>query len=164
MSLIATTRFNDETFAENNKYKESKGMGEGCLYGQRMRIKEKVLLNTQMFVVEMNNQTNKIEGIGLIRNLIVTDKYYKVYENSDFNRYIYKGTHRMSREELCGINEALVECIERMCFKGKTHLKRLPGITVVSDKLLASSAPTGLIYKKEIKDAFTIKYRGELEC
>lgn len=163
MALIATTRFNDETFAENNKYKELKGI-QGVLYCQRLRIKETVLLNTPLFVIEMNNQRNKIEGIGLIRNLIVTDKYYKVYDNSDFNRYVYKGAYRMSREELCELNEPLVECVERMCFKGKSHLKRLPGITVVSDKLLASSAPEGVSFKKEIKDMFMVKYRGEFAC
>ncbi len=163
MALIATTRFNDETFEENNKYKESREIN-GVIYCQRLRIKEQIPLNTPLFVIEMNNQHNKIEGIGLIRNMIVTDKYYKVYENSDFNRYIYKGEYRMSREELCEMNEGIVECIEKMCFKGRSHLKRLPGITVVSDKLLASSAPEGISYKKEIKDMFTLKYRGELEC
>jgi hypothetical protein len=164
MAYIATTRFNDATFEENTKYKEAKGVS-GSLYCQRLRIKEKVPLNAPMFVIEMNNQHNRIEGIGLIRNLIVTDKYYKVYENSDFNRYIYKGEHRMTRDELCELNQTVVECIEQICFKGKTHQKRLPGITVVSDKLLASPAMMGLNLKKEVKTMFAFKYRADdVDC
>lgn len=162
MALLATTRFNNETFAQNVAYKELRGV-QGCLYCQRLRIKEQILLNAPLFVIEMNNERNRIEGIGLIRNFIVTDKYYKVYDNSDFNRFIYKGEYRMSREELFELNSQVVDCIEQICFKGKTHQKRLPGITVVSEKLLTSPATLGLNLKKEVKDMFMFKYRGEVE-
>ena len=37
----------------------------------------------------MNNERNRIEGIGLIKNLLVVDKRHKIYENNDYNRYIY---------------------------------------------------------------------------
>jgi hypothetical protein len=112
----------------------------------------------------MNNDKNRIEGIGLIRNFIASDKYYKVYENSDFNRYIYKSEYRVSRVELMELNSELVECIETMCFKGKTHQKRLPGITVMSDKLLATLGTTSGKITEQIKESFMLKYRGELDC
>ena len=158
MSLVATTRFNDDTFAENNKYKEEKGI-TGCIYGIRLRIKEEVPLDTLMFVIEMNNDHNRIEGIGLIRNFILTDKYYKIHPNSDLNRYVYKGEHRIIREEMLEFNEELVECIEEMCFKGKSHQKRLPGITVASENLLKSPSTKGLNIKREIRYMFVLKYR-----
>lgn len=161
MSLIATTRFNDETFAQNRIYKEEKGV-RGCIYCQRLRIKDTIPLNVPMFVIEMNNERNRIEGIGLIRNFIITDKYYKVYDNSDFNRYIYKGEHRMDREELNEINPEAVKIIESICFKGKTHQKRLPGITVLSDKLMSLPVAAGMNIKNEVKTMFMLKYRGEL--
>lgn len=160
MALIATIRFNELTWGENLAYREAKGI-QGCLYGLRLRVKEQIPLNTPMFVVEMNNDKNRIEGIGLIRNFIASDKYYKVYENSDFNRYIYKSEYRVSREELMELNSDLVECIETMCFKGKTHQKRLPGITVMSDKLLATLGTTSGKITEQIKESFMLKYRGE---
>ena len=162
MSLVATTRFNDVTYAENNKYKEEKGM-TGCIYGIRLRIKEEIPLDALLFVIEMNNDHNRIEGIGLIRNFIATDKYYKIHPNSDLNRYIYKGSHRVTRKELIDMNEGLVECIEMMCFKGKSHQKRLPGITVASENLLTSPATKGLNIKKEIRYMFVLKYRWGME-
>lgn len=163
MSLVATTRFNDETFSENKKYKEEKGI-EGCIYGIRLRIKEEIPLKTLMFVIEMNNDHNRIEGVGLIRNFIATDKYYKVHVNSDLNRYIYKGHFRITREEMCEINEEVVRCIEDMCFKKRSHQKRLPGITVTSENLLTSPATKGLNIKREIRYMFIVRYKWRLEC
>jgi hypothetical protein len=160
MALLATIRFNDLTWGENIAYREAKKM-QGCIYGLRLRVKEQILLYTPMLVVEMNNDKNQLEGIGLIRNFIATDKYYKVYENSDFNRYIYKSEYRVSREELMELNSDLVECIETLCFKGKTHQKRLPGITVMSEKLLATLGTTNGKMTEQIKEIFTLKYRGE---
>jgi len=160
MALLATIRFNDLTWGENVAYRDTKKM-QGCIYGLRLRVKEQIPLNTAMFVIEMNNDKNQVEGVGLIRNFIATDKYYKVYENSDFNRYIYKSEYRVSREELMEINSDLVECVETLCFKGKTHQKRLPGITVMSEKLLATAGTTGGKMAEQIKESFVLKFRGE---
>jgi endonuclease V-like protein UPF0215 family len=41
----------------------------------------------------MNNETNKIEGIGLIRNHLAHDKRHKIYNNNEYNRYIYRGKY-----------------------------------------------------------------------
>ena len=64
---IATTLFNDETYEQNVNYKNKIGH-TGCLYGTPMKIKETIPLESNVYVIEMNNTTNKIEGIGLIMN------------------------------------------------------------------------------------------------
>lgn len=84
----------------------------------------------------MNNSTNRIEGIGLIRNLPQFDKYYKVYQEGNYNRYIYKGTHYCSREQLERHNYNLVAVLDYILFKEKTHLKRGSGLTLLPDKLM----------------------------
>ena len=157
MAFIASTRFNNETLEQNLKYKAEHGI-DGYIYCQRIRIKEQVPLNTLLYLVEMNNSTNQILGIALIKNAIATDKYYKVYSSTDFNRYIYKANHRISREEMIIFNSDVVLALEQICFKGKTHLKRIPGISIISDKLLGSPVCKNIYFKREIREMFLQKY------
>jgi hypothetical protein len=132
---IASTRFNEHTLEENRRYKETRKI-EGCIYGAQMKIYEKYPLNSQMFVVEMNNETNRIEGIGLIKNIIVLDKNYKIYEEGEYNRYIYKGKYWLSRDQVARMNEDIVKIFDVILFKGKSNLKRMSGICVVTETLI----------------------------
>ena len=70
---IATTRFNTETYYQNIIYKQ-KSEQRGCIYGMPLKIKDKIPLHSFVYVIEMNNDTNKIEGIGLIVNNRKLDK------------------------------------------------------------------------------------------
>ena len=91
MLYIASTRFNNETLESNYKYRADKNI-RGCIYGSCMMINEKYPINSLLFVIEMNNTQNKIEGIGLIKNRLILDKYYKIYEDGHYNRYTYFGS------------------------------------------------------------------------
>ena len=139
---IVTSRFNNDTWSESCKYRQQQQQQQHqnqpsqCIYGAPLRMTEKIPLNSLVFVVEMNNSTNKIEGVGLIRNMIQTDKYHKVYEVNNYNRYIYKGEHHIMREQLIQQNPRLVECLDHVLFKEKTHLKRGSGFTLIPEKLL----------------------------
>ena len=73
MFHIACTRFNNQTYKENTDYRIKSG--EPLLYGSAFKIRESYSVGALIFVVEMNNETNKIEGIGLIKNMLVTDIY-----------------------------------------------------------------------------------------
>jgi hypothetical protein len=88
-----------------------------------------------IFVFEMNNEENKIEGIGLIRNSLVCDKKYRIYDNDICNRYIYKGNYWLSRSQIDEFNPTIIEVFDNILFKGKSHLKRRIGITIITDKL-----------------------------
>ena len=57
---------------------------------------------------DQNNSKNKIEGIGLIRNRTHVDKYYKIYHEGNYNRYVYKGNYYLNREKLLTLDENLV--------------------------------------------------------
>jgi hypothetical protein len=102
----------------------------------------------------MNNELNQIEGIGLIKNTIQYDKYFKVYQDCNLNRYVFKGKYRINREELIRYNSKLVEILDNILFKGKTHLKRGSGITTITDKLLKNERCEGLDIKSIIKEIF----------
>jgi hypothetical protein len=133
MYHIATTRFNNATFAENMAYRQK--VLEPVVYGSSIQIHHKYSIGCTMFVFEMNNEENRIEGIGVIKNQIFHEKRYKIYSESDYNRIIYRGKYWLSREELLTMDPELVEIFDKILFKGKSHLKRQSGITVVTEKL-----------------------------
>ena len=136
MFHLACTRFNTQTYKENREFRLKSG--EKVLYGPAFKIRNTYSAGSRIFVVEMNNETNKIEGIGLIKNLLVSDKKYKIYENSDYNRYIYRGKYWLSRDQLNISDPEMVEIFDTILFKGKSHLKRMSGITVLTEKLFTN--------------------------
>lgn len=130
---IGTTRFNKHTIKENKTWKKNNNF-HGCIYGLGTTIQKNVPIYSNVFVIEMNNSKNEIEGIGLIKNHYYFDKKYNIYQDNNYNRFIFKGDFYKSRQELLRINETFVEAIENILFYGFTHLKRGQGITLVSKR------------------------------
>lgn len=133
MFYLACTRFNNNTYAENINYRNKNN--EQAIYGSTLKIRNIYNLGVLIFVVEMNNEENKIEGIGLIKNALVYDKRHNIYENSEYNRYIYKGKYWLSRSQINNFNGEITEIFENILFKGKSHLKCRIGITIITEKL-----------------------------
>jgi hypothetical protein len=159
MFTIASTRFNNSTLAENLEYRIK--TNNACIYCSPQRMSPKIKADSLVFIVEMNNELNQIEGIGLIKNTIRLDKYFKVYEDCNFNRYVFKGNYRINREELIRYNSKLVEILDNILFKGKTHLKRGSGITTITDKLLKNERCERLDIKSIIKGIFINNFNTE---
>jgi hypothetical protein len=150
---IASSRFNQQTWEENCSYRREKNIS-GCIYGSPCQLSSKIQPKTLVFISEMNNTTNKIEGIGLIYNIIKYDKYYRVYDTGNYNRYIYGSDFRISRNILMEYNPELVKGLEQILFKGKTHMKRGSGITTVPEKLLKHKLFNELNVRKELCEIF----------
>jgi hypothetical protein len=125
-------------------------------------LSPKIPYNTPLFVIEMNNQKNKIEGIGLIKNKFETNKYYKVHTDGNTNRYTYIGKYFIDRETLDDYNAELVYVLDEILFKGYTHSKRGSGITTIPEKVLKSEVCEGVNIKKDIKDIFIYHFREKL--
>jgi hypothetical protein len=106
-----------------------------CIYGSPQQMTEKIPLNSLVFVVEMNNSTNKIEGIGLIRNLLNHEKKIRVYQTGNYNRYTYQGNFRIDRCTIEFVCPQILQILEKLVFTGKTHLKRGAGFTRIPEKL-----------------------------
>ena len=126
---IATTRFTDTTYIENMLYKERKNI-KGVIYPCPMKINPKLLLDVPIIVIEMNNSTNEICGVSLIRNKLVFNMR-NIYSHTTFNRYVYVGKYHINRDMLMRINENLVKMLDIILFKGKSHQKRLQGISLM---------------------------------
>jgi hypothetical protein len=134
MTNIVTSRFNNSTWEENCSFRE-KHKEISCIYGSPQQMTEKIPLNSLVFVVEMNNSTNKIEGIGLIRNLVNHEKKLRVYETGNYNRYTYQGKYRIDRCTIEIVSPQVLKILEQLVFTGKTHLKRGGGFTRIPEKL-----------------------------
>jgi hypothetical protein len=156
MFHIACTRFNIDTYNENMRYRNRHK--EPVIYGSSLKIRDTYSPGVPIFVAEMNNATNKIEGIGLIRNNLCTDKHYFIYDNDDYNRYVYKGAYWISRENIVEINSLIVDIFDAILFKGKSHLKRKTGITIISPHLMAHWNYTLEILKSLVKNLFLHKF------
>ena len=141
MFHLASTRFNNETLKQNMDYRlrvreKTNGSDLVAYYGSLIKVHKKISIGAFMFVFEMNNELNRIEGISLVRNTLVLDKRHKIYTNEDYNRYIYRSIYWLSRDQISELDPELVETFDLLLFKGKTHMKRACGITVLNEKLL----------------------------
>ena len=157
MIHLVSTRFNDKTWEENQIYRKKHKID--CIYGTPLEFSPHIYVDANVFVVEMNNTKNKIEGIGLVKNRPHLDKYYKIYQEGNYNRYIYKSNYHLNREELLSLNENLVRIFDHILFKEKTHLKRGSGFTTVSDKLLNHCICANLNIVRILKNIFIDYYR-----
>lgn len=133
-----TTRFNNKTWRENInariKYLDNTKYKDGCLYGSPKEMSVNIPLYSKIFIIEMNNDNEKIEGIGYMYNRIIYNKKYKIYEDNNYNRYIFKGKYYITRDLLINENKELTEKIECLLFKGKDHMKRGQGFTLFTKK------------------------------
>lgn len=130
MHIIATTRFNEKTWKENCRWRE-KNNWKGCIYGTPKQVSESISLFVPMFILEMHNDENLIQGIGLIKNAVSVDRYYKIYSEGNYNRYTYKSEYRIGRKDMTEYEEKIMTIFDTLVFKGEKHLKRGQGIIAV---------------------------------
>ena len=137
MPTIGTTRFNSQTWKENTNWRQANNY-KGCIYGTPVRTKDNITTGDIIFIMEMNNDENKVGGIGLVKNLNYADKYYKIYKDGNYNRYVYKSEYRIDRSELTPYEAKVIEIFDTLLFTGSKHLKRGQGITVVPKWLITN--------------------------
>lgn len=153
--LLGCTRFITSTWTENIQCRLNNKISS--LYGTDIRIREKYPPFISIVVMEMNNETNKIMGVGIIRNKLVFDlKYGQIYKNQNFNRYIYSGSYWSSHYTLNKLCPDLICKLETMLFKGRGHMKRLTGISVLSEKFLRNHELDEMDVIKRLVETFPI--------
>jgi hypothetical protein len=136
--FICTTRFTDSTWQENMDYMSNVGFkhkSAKCIYGSPFTLRERINPDAIVFVLEMNNDQNKIMGVGLIRNHPICGKH-RIYQNGNYNRYAFLGTSRMAREHMTPEEEEIMKAFDVLCFKGSKHMKRGSGINLFPDEIL----------------------------
>lgn len=139
---IYTTRFTSETYYQNMRYKQNINWG-GSLYSTMLTFP----VNTPdklLFVLDMNNTTNKIVGIGILQNRLAKEQNVNIYSNPAFNNYVYKSAYHISlarfygnteeHDNICkeenknkdvfGWQKFIEDEFESKLFYGKSHSKR----------------------------------------
>jgi hypothetical protein len=152
-AYVMTSRFDARTLAENVRYRASSGIA--CAYSSSTIIDSKfVPLGSKIFMLEMNNDANRIVGIGLIYN-DKTPQFQtrEIYEKVRYNFFSYIGNCRIDRAEMSEEEEKTMRIMDFLCFSGSRHQKRLRGLTLFPDYLLAAAA-TMIDLEKNIKNMF----------
>ena len=125
---IATTRFDNNTLSINKQFRKKHPLIK-CIYCSPGPISESIPIGSTIFVMEMNNDINKIVGIGAIKNTPIVGRYNVYPENPNYSRYVYTGKYYIERGEMNEEEEKLMKFFDIMCFTGNKHLKRGQGIT-----------------------------------
>jgi hypothetical protein len=94
--FLFTSRFTNSTWSENQQFLEGQS-AINCIYCSPSPICKAIAIESILFILEMNNDTNKIMGVGMVRNHPYI-QMYSVYSNPNYNRYSYKGKHHIARE------------------------------------------------------------------
>lgn len=122
---IYTTRFTSDTYYQNMRYKQNIDWN-GSLYSTMLTFP----VNTPdrlLFILDMNNTTNKIVSIGLVQNALAKDQSPNIYSNPAFNNHIYKSAYHISLdgcEEISYWRTFIEDEFEDKLFYGKSHSKR----------------------------------------
>ena len=156
---LVTCRYNKHTWEEMCQYREKTKIPYLC--GMSIPMSSSILLDIPVFVIEMNNSLNEIMGIGLIRNKYETDKHHKIYSDTNYNRFIYTGKYYLSRVTLENYYSELVDILDEILFKGKTHSKRGGGFTKIPKKVLEYDICKDIDIKSEIRKLFIYHFREE---
>ena len=135
---LLTSRFNNATWEENQSFRK-RNQKIGCIYCTPEPVSKQIPQDTIMFILEMNNDNNKIMGIGMVRNRAVCGKY-SVYENGNYNRYVYLGKNHISRENMTEYEVKIMKFFDTICFTGNYHMKRGQGLRSFPLEILYTSS------------------------
>jgi len=130
---LMTIRYGNETHGEMRNYCEQKATrGIKCVYGCPKGVSDCVIRDSILMVLEMNNDKNRIEGVGLVRNTIQEPKAqrFQIHDDGNLNRFVYMGSKRINRDEMTEEEEQVFAAFDIICFKGCNHQKRGHGITI----------------------------------
>jgi aconitase A len=152
---LATTRFTNFTWEENRNMRRNNPIAK-CIYATPMQITPRIKLDSNVFILEMNNDQDKIMGIGLIKNHSVAGKYV-VHSMPNYNRFVYIGKWRIDREEMFDSEIEILRLLEAVCFRGLNHSKRGQGITELPIKLQYKSSTLGLDLIDFIRNMFKLR-------
>ena len=152
MFYLACISFNNITYNENICYRNK--CNKKVIYGSMLKIREIYPKESLIFIAEMNINENKIEGIGLIKNVLVYNRTHKIHDNSECNRVIYQGKYWLSRTQILDVDFEILNIFDDILFKGKSHLKNRIGIRILTDNLFIHWVYDLITLKNKVKNVF----------
>lgn len=155
MHLIGTIRFNTDTLKQNIDWTKQNDFN-GCIYGCPLSIKSEIKTDSNLYILEMNNDINEIIGIGLIKNKSIKRNIkYKIYDVDSYNSFIYRGKYKVVRDDFNQEEMIFIKKMENLIFKGSKHLKRGRGITILPNRIMYDDK---LKCQEEIRRMFSSRF------
>ena len=158
--IISTTRFDEKTYKENIEWKKIKNW-IGCSYGIPRELPiDSIPYGSYTFVIEMINdipnpslgttssgklKTGIIGGIGLIHNRMKSQNRSRIYDNQNYNRFVFKSKYHIGRRYMMiryWKYLETIELLEKILFTGPKHMKRGTGISVLSYEKISTFDPS----------------------
>ena len=167
---LCATRFNEETWGENLRFKNSKNI-KGCVYASPKKISNTIANDSYIIVIEMLNKPlpknivernlqgsgGSVMGIGLIRNCLI-HKHFKIYGTDNYNRYLYQSKYRIDRIHMDETEEIAMNMLDMICFKGADHIKRGKGISMVPTKKIKNVKLREINFTTFLMNMFTERF------
>lgn len=133
------TRFNNDTLEQNREWRERNCLEHGCVYCAVGPLPISIKQTPNIFVIEINIETNKIVAIGLIKNRLCL-RPDKVYKEARYNYFTYKSNFRISSRYFSEIFTSKefekITLLEKYLFTGYSHLKRGAGYSKLPEKII----------------------------
>ena len=88
----------------------------------------------------MNNETNMIMGIGLIKNIYNYRNRTRIYSSMCWNQFVYKTEYHIDRTTILK-NEKwgkIIKFLELFLFYGSRHFKRGQGCVIIPDDRIST--------------------------
>jgi len=135
---VMTIRYNNDMYHYYTEFLQKNAEKVGCAYGVMKPITNKIREKRKIYILEMNNDKNKIMAIGRIAMISpekakAYHKKYYIYPKMSilekYNRYLYFGNKRILRESMNETQEKVMQLFDTFCFKGNGNIKRGIGIT-----------------------------------
>ena len=154
------TRFNDHTEKQNREWREKNCLEHGCVYCAVGPLPASIKQTPNIFVIEMNIDTNSIIAIGLVKNRLCLKKH-NVYSESKYNYFTYKSNYRISSRYFSEIftekEQKKMELLNKYLFRGYSHLKRGAGYSKLPEKMIFKAGKG--IPNEEIPNIYTELFR-----
>ena len=130
---ILTIRYTNDTYNEVKTYCETHSKNS-WIYSTEYMPKNIQDDAKFMFMIEMNNTTNQITGIGMTRTKLsdMKRRKYRIHEVVEKNNYQITTTCRKNRSEMNTFEETVMNLLDNICFKNRGHHKNLKGIASFS--------------------------------
>ena len=104
--MLCVTRFNNKTWEELVIFQRSND--NYIVYNSPSRMKDEVRLNYNFILFEMNNETNKILGVSVVKNKPLFRKN-TIYSDNNYNRFSFESLHRVDCTEFSELEKEKVE-------------------------------------------------------
>ena len=133
---VVVTRFNNKTWDELVNYRRCNDIE--VIYNSPTRLKDSCRYRSKMILLEMNNELNQIMGISIVENKADSSKKHTIYSDKNYNRFSFYGSCRIDVNDLDNEEKEIINSFEQLVFRGKTHIKRGSGITIISNNKIST--------------------------